>query len=103
MTETLTFNRNDWSGRTDTVTVHADGSFTLMSYTFRLVELSEPGYDAEMIRLCGRGYKIVGDDWREPLGTVWTRNGNTEAIGGDLSRDHASPIIAAAQLLCNLI
>lgn len=99
--KTITMQRGDWSGESVNVTVSQDGSFSLMGYTFKLVE--KTGLDPEFVRLCGQGFDIMSPSWQDSLGTVWVQDGQAEASSGDIERLAKTPIEAAVQILCNLI
>lgn len=79
-------------------------AFTLYDYRFELVAIpAESEADAQE----GQGWKIMGSDWTDALGTVHeTFRPDVEAWAfeaGGLSRDDRDRVRAAVKLLANLI
>lgn len=102
-TETLTTNRQNWSG--DTVTVKVDRqalSWIQFDYEFHLEFLPWPEDVRDILGL-GR-YAIVSDQWSSPLGYVEAFDDDTfMAAGSGLDRDARDPVEAAVRLLCNIL
>lgn len=99
--QTQTINREDWTGKKESVRIHKDGSFSLMGYTFRLIRRPEQE-EADCFLYVA---EIHGEGWDSPLGGVtrYYRDSYYTALDGDLARDDKDPILAAAKLLCSLI
>jgi len=90
--EVLTFNKADWSGEDITIEVSDDLKFEINDCKFQLVE--------KECEQSGMFYDCEGDDWDEPLFSVFQmRDGTWIAHSYDTSRENKNPVIAAAQLI----
>lgn len=103
MTETLTFNRNDWSGRSATVeaTTHADGTITF-EWAGYIFTLSAPVRDDE----AGFTKRVLTNpDWDAPLFSVFQFDGEAAntAMSMGIERGHQHPAVAACQMLANIL
>lgn len=110
-TETLTTNREDWSGKNIDVKVdRAKLAWEQYGYVFWLTFEEWP---ADLQDILGKGrYKIHGDGWAEDyiLGTIncgptakGFNGAEFEATSDGLSRDAKDPIEAAVRLICNTV
>lgn len=97
----VTFNRSDWSGRSETMQIQDNGSFVLMGYTFQLNR--RPDQEDDLLTYCA---SITSEDHGK-LGSVirFKDEGIYTALegGNDMNRDDPDPYVAAAKLICNLI
>lgn len=93
-------NREDWSGKQETMQILEDGSFKLMGYTFRLVR--KPEQEDDYFAFVA---EIHGEGWTDKLGSVIRCNDEKgyTALDSNMNRDDLDPTVAAAKLLCNLI
>lgn len=111
--ETVTVPKSNWSGESITVTIdRANLVWEHYDYTFWLV--FKP-YDEDLRGILGDGqYEIHGDSWDFPLGTV--RDARTrptdkpqfeatdeEGLESGCEREAGDPVVAAIQLLCNIL
>ncbi len=99
----ITFNRGDWSGRTETIKITKKNEFSLYGYRFRL-EFSDIR-DPEGRKICDEVKVIDLERPERPFARGTKYEGkktwyiyHTE----EFSRDHEDPFVAAAQLVCNL-
>jgi hypothetical protein len=95
---TVKFNPSNWTDDEASVKIFEDNSFELHGYTFQLVEGESTMEDFDT-------YNIVGDDWQHPLGAVskFKKDHYWMAMGCDMTRENVNPIIAACQLISNLV
>jgi hypothetical protein len=105
ITETLTTNRENWSGQAITVDVDRNAlSWIQFGYRFWLEFRPWPAADQDIL---GPGrYTIISDQWSSPLGYVDVAKGDDGelmAFSANLGRYATDPIEAAVKLLCNLL
>lgn len=109
-TETLTFNRNDWSGRNVTIEVDREArTFKLdgMNFRWEVVVEDDEDFVCETFRVKGEGWP---DDYvlAKASKLTWKnhpRLSDKHWIAGQMGieRDDTDPVIACAQVLCNTI
>ncbi len=109
---TLTFNREDWSGKDITIEVEDGNRFSLYGYEFCLVDVTPEDQGAEKPgdRYYFRKLNIVGDHWREPVGAVMWFDGDHVKTAAELDgtdsyyeRGAVDPVEAAVKMLCNTL
>lgn len=99
--QTITINKEDWTGESITVKIKKSGRFDLFGYEF---QLKKEKIDDDIF------FKVLGNSWEYPLVQgFFNEYDNTyimfadEIKEGNLSREAACPFSAAIKVLCNII
>lgn len=102
--ESVTFNRSDWSGKEMTIQVDRDTlSWEQDGYKFQLEKVED--FVDDEVGLSMETYKCIGDAWDRPLFnlTKFSTDSVWWASSMGVERDHADPVICAAQIICNTV
>lgn len=101
-TKTITFNREDWTGREITIRVNREtGSLNVHDDDFKL-EFRDIVDDDLTFHECDvthKGRKVFGIGRTESAVPI-LNDKNWTAIHGDIIREHADPFVCAALVLC---
>lgn len=103
---TLTFNRDDWSGKDITIEVGESNDFTFEGYRFHLVETTDPNQEDEPgQKYHCRTFDLIGDGWTDRLFCIFKFDSDErwETMHAAVSRTAADPVIAAVRVLCNTL
>ncbi len=102
MDKTIEIPKANWSGEKGTITLHDDGTFTIYDYRFRIVldEPADPDMHLARVRSADGAW---GSEFSMATGIKFKKDKNWMFISGSVERDHADPVIAAAQVLFNTI
>lgn len=111
-TRIVTCKKSDWSGEDVSVPVTlTDGyvEFALYGYTFRLVLKTQISDEGDGLGSFTQ-YAITSPNWTHPVGYVarWSTDRewiSSQELGFErgITREDADPVVAAVQLLCNVL